>query len=56
MTSGEGETVEFAGDCVCDGPVETWLQNVVDAMKVRMRSDMIKSGVGLYNITVCCVC
>ena len=26
MHSGEGEYVEFAGDCSCDGPVETWLQ------------------------------
>ena len=26
MHSGEGEYVEFAGDCACDGPVETWLQ------------------------------
>lgn len=35
MYSGEGEYVEFGDDCVCDGPVEGWLQNVVDSMKVR---------------------
>ena len=26
MFSGEREYVEFADDCICDGPVETWLQ------------------------------
>ncbi|MEW5311809.1 MAG: hypothetical protein WDW38_003494 [Sanguina aurantia] len=43
MTSGEGETVEFAGDCVCDGPVETWLQNVVDAMKAALVAEFRKA-------------
>lgn len=33
MYSGEGEYVEFAGDCSCDGPVEAWLMNVVESMK-----------------------
>eukprot|EP00955_Chlamydomonas_euryale_P098700 365162-Chlamydomonas_euryale.AAC.24 len=33
MHSGEGEYVEFAGDCSCDGPVESWLSNVVESMK-----------------------
>ena len=33
MWSGEKETVEFEEDCHCEGPVETWLQNVVDSMK-----------------------
>ena len=32
--AGEGEYVPFAGECICDGPVETWLQNVVDSMRV----------------------
>jgi dynein heavy chain len=31
--------VEFAGDCTCDGPVETWLQNVVDAMKAGLAAE-----------------
>lgn len=31
--AGEGEFVRFAGDCSCEGPVEVWLQNVVDAMR-----------------------
>lgn len=26
MYSGEGEYVPFAADCICDGPVELWLQ------------------------------
>lgn len=26
MFSGENEYVEFADDCMCDGPVEHWLQ------------------------------
>ena len=26
MYSGEGEYVAFASDCICDGPVENWLQ------------------------------
>jgi dynein heavy chain, axonemal len=26
MFSGEREYVEFSEDCICDGPVETWLQ------------------------------
>ena len=26
MYSGEGEYVAFASDCICDGPVEHWLQ------------------------------
>lgn len=36
MFSGEGEYVEFAGDCSCDGPVEAWLMNVVDSMKAAL--------------------
>ena len=33
MYSGEKEYVSFASDCICDGPVETWLQTVVDSMR-----------------------
>ncbi|KAL6747291.1 flagellar outer dynein arm heavy chain beta [Haematococcus lacustris] len=39
MHSGEGEYVEFADDCTCDGPVESWLQNVVDSMKAGLISE-----------------
>ncbi|GBF97683.1 flagellar outer dynein arm heavy chain beta [Raphidocelis subcapitata] len=39
MYSGEGEYVEFVGDCMCDGPVETWLQHVVDAMKAGLAAE-----------------
>lgn len=38
MYSGEGEYVQFFhGDCLCDGPVETWLNNVVDAMRDALK-------------------
>jgi dynein heavy chain len=43
MTSGEGEIVEFAEDCGCDGPVEHWLQNVVDAMKGALIAEFRKA-------------
>ena len=38
MTSKEGEVMpfapaEFAPPCLCDGPVEVWLQTVVDSMR-----------------------
>ncbi|KAI8473051.1 MAG: flagellar outer dynein arm heavy chain beta [Monoraphidium minutum] len=39
MYSGEGEYVEFVGDCLCDGPVETWLQSVVDSMKAGLAAE-----------------
>jgi dynein heavy chain len=39
MHSGEGEYVEFSADCTCDGPVETWLQNVVDSMKQALQTE-----------------
>ena len=35
----QGEYVEFVGDCLCDGPVETWLQSVVDSMKAALASE-----------------
>lgn len=37
--AGEGEYVAFASDCLCDGPVETWLQNVVDAMRAALSAE-----------------
>jgi dynein heavy chain len=39
MYSGEGEYVEFAADCACEGPVETWLQSVVDSMKAAIQAE-----------------
>lgn len=29
----------FAADCSCDGPVEVWLQNVVDAMRAALSAE-----------------
>eukprot|EP00201_Polytomella_parva_P017476 CAMPEP_0175071536 /NCGR_PEP_ID=MMETSP0052_2-20121109/19298_1 /TAXON_ID=51329 ORGANISM="Polytomella parva, Strain SAG 63-3" /NCGR_SAMPLE_ID=MMETSP0052_2 /ASSEMBLY_ACC=CAM_ASM_000194 /LENGTH=4543 /DNA_ID=CAMNT_0016338719 /DNA_START=12 /DNA_END=13643 /DNA_ORIENTATION=- len=48
MHSGEGEVVEFAADCLCDGPVETWLQNVVDSMKLALQVEY-KKAIPLYD-------
>lgn len=39
MHSGEGEMVTFAQECVCDGPVESWLQNVVDSMRLALMEE-----------------
>lgn len=39
MHSGEGEYVEFASDCACEGPVEIWLQSVVDSMKAAIQAE-----------------
>jgi dynein heavy chain len=39
MHSGEGECVEFASECACEGPVETWLQSVVDSMKAAIQAE-----------------
>lgn len=39
MYSGEGEYVPFATDCACDGPVEVWLQRVVDAMRAALSAE-----------------
>eukprot|EP00882_Tetradesmus_deserticola_P009731 GHRQ01010278.1.p1 GENE.GHRQ01010278.1~~GHRQ01010278.1.p1 ORF type:complete len:796 (+),score=404.80 GHRQ01010278.1:482-2869(+) len=43
MFSGEGEYVEFAADCACEGPVETWLQSVVDSMKAAIQAEFKKA-------------
>ena len=48
MHSGEGEYVEFSGECVCDGPVETWLQNVVDSMKFALQTEF-KAAIPTYD-------
>lgn len=37
MYSGEKEYVVFDAPCHCDGPVEVWLQNVVDSMRQALR-------------------
>ena len=39
MYSKENEYVKFAGDCVCDGPVEIWLGSVVNAMHKALSSE-----------------
>lgn len=39
MHSGEGEYVDFASDCLCEGPVESWLQSVVDSMKAAIQAE-----------------
>lgn len=44
---GEGEYVQFASDCSCDGPVESWLQNVVDSMRAAL-SHEFKTAIPTY--------
>ena len=39
MYSGEKEYVLFDGNCSCDGPVEVWLQNVVDSMRQALMTE-----------------
>ncbi|KAK9808985.1 hypothetical protein WJX72_007373 [[Myrmecia] bisecta] len=48
MYSGEGEYVAFASDCSCDGPVELWLQNVVDSMRAAL-SHEFKMAIPAYD-------
>lgn len=36
MFDPKGERVNFADECMCEGPVETWLNGVVDAMKAAL--------------------
>ncbi|CAD7696266.1 unnamed protein product [Ostreobium quekettii] len=48
MYSGEKEFVKFDGDCVCDGPVETWLQTVVDSMKAALIAEF-KAAIPPYD-------
>mmetsp|Transcript_25005 Transcript_25005/g.85566 ORF Transcript_25005/g.85566 Transcript_25005/m.85566 type:complete len:4525 (+) Transcript_25005:136-13710(+) len=33
------EYIEFAQECLCDGPVETWLQTVVDTMRHALHEE-----------------
>jgi hypothetical protein len=35
--------VMFDGECLCDGPVETWLNSVVDAMKQALFAEYQKA-------------
>jgi dynein heavy chain len=37
--AGEGEYVAFDKDCICDGPVEVWLQSVVNAMRSALSAE-----------------
>jgi hypothetical protein len=46
VSSRQGEYVEFVQDCLCDGPVEVWLQHVVDAMKAAGGSPIFTQVVG----------
>jgi hypothetical protein len=46
--AGEGEYVAFAEECSCDGPVESWLQNVVDAMRAAL-SHEFKVAIPAYD-------
>jgi len=39
--------VAFAGDCRCDGPVEVWLQNVVDSMRAALSAEF-KAAMPVY--------
>ena len=48
MYSGEKEYVNFANDCICDGPVETWLQTVVDSMKAALTAEF-KAAIPPYD-------
>lgn len=46
--TGEGEYVPFDKDCLCDGPVEVWLQNVVDAMRSALSAEF-KAAMRTYD-------
>ncbi|KAL4450636.1 hypothetical protein ABPG77_000992 [Micractinium sp. CCAP 211/92] len=48
MYSGEGEYVQFVAPCICDGPVEVWLQSVVDSMRAAL-SHEFKSIIPTYD-------
>lgn len=48
MYSGEGEYVEFDEDCICDGPVETWLQTLVDSMKAALAAEF-RAAIPVYD-------
>jgi dynein heavy chain len=49
MYSGEKEYVAMDGECSCDGPVEVWLQNVVDCMRLALQKEFRESLVGALN-------
>jgi len=46
MYSGEKEYVQMDGECSCDGPVEVWMQNVVDCMRLALQKEFRDSLVG----------
>lgn len=43
MYSGEKEYVPFAEDCICDGPVEIWLQTLVDSMRQALHYEFMQA-------------
>ena len=56
MTSKEGEVMpfappEFAPPCLCDGPVETWLQTVVDSMRKALYHEFKEKAMPTYDET-----
>lgn len=46
--AGEGEYVAFAGDCLCEGPVEIWLQTVVESMRNAIATEF-KAAIPTYD-------
>ena len=48
MRGADGERVAFASPCVCDGPVEVWLQRVDGAMRGALSAEY-KSAVASYD-------
>ena len=43
MVAKDGEVVKFVEDCSCEGQVENWLNNLLDAMRVTIRAEFSKS-------------
>ena len=48
LTPGEGCYLAFPEDCVCEGPVEVWLQNVVDSMRAAVSAEF-KAAIVMYD-------
>ena len=40
MISGENEVVSFSSPCLCSGPVEDWLNRLVDTMRNTLKHDL----------------
>lgn len=57
MFSGEGEYVEFEAEAVCEGPVESWLAGVVEAMKAAVQAEFKRCVTAHHTfVCVCCAC